>query len=200
LAPQARGLAYRIVERLGAIPRTEAEEQLALLASADRKELKRLGVRIGAETLWLPGLEGRAQRSLLAQLFLLHEGRKGTEAGQPAPLPMAAFERADPRLADALLLAAGYRRLGGFAIRFERLEAVALRLQHLASHKAVKCDAARAAALELPVDAITGVLNGLGYVAGGRAAEQRYRRRRDRPAPQSKVSSDSPFAALARWR
>ena len=45
-----------------------------------------------------------------------------------------------------------------------------------------------------------GVLNALGFVAGGRSADQGYRRRRTRAPKQPQVLPDSPFAALAQWR
>ncbi len=199
LSAPSRGLAYQLAEMLGAVPREEAREQLALLTKADRRDLARLGIRIGRETIWLPGLNGARARALLVQL---HELRAASQAGGAAPmvLPLGDLVPIGAGVSDALLLAAGYRRLGGFAIRFEKLETIANRLHQLATRKAIKWDAALAAALDLPEEAVKGVLNALGFVAGGRPADQAYRRRRRSAAGSIQARPDSPFAALSAWR
>jgi ATP-dependent RNA helicase SUPV3L1/SUV3 len=200
LAAHARGLAYQIAERLGAIARSAVVEQLGQLSRADRAELARLGVRIGRETIWLPGLNGAGQRALLVQLYRLWQGGPGNDMPEAITLPQGDFARLGPDLDEGLLLAAGYRRLGAFAVGFDRLERIANRLHKLARQKAIKWDAALAAALDVPEEGVKGLLNALGFVAGGRTSQPTYRRRPRRAPPASLAKPDSPFAALADWR
>ena len=61
----ARGIAWRLSEAWGLMPRDAVEADLAQLSKVERRALRELGVRIGAHTVWLPHLQARRARSLL---------------------------------------------------------------------------------------------------------------------------------------
>ncbi len=200
LTPQTRGIAFQIVEGLGAVPRRDIKAELKNLTPADRQNLHRLKIRLGRETLWLQGLNKRAQQRLLVLLRSLWEGSNHAAQVYVATLRKE-VETLDHSVSESLLLAAGYRRLGNMAIRFERLEILSQRLRKLAAAGAIKWDAALAAALDLPQEKVRGVLSALGYALGKN--EETYRplpKRSPKNRGPSIGSPDSPFAALADWR
>ncbi|MBC8239255.1 MAG: hypothetical protein H8E30_02145, partial [Alphaproteobacteria bacterium] len=51
-----RGLVYRLMEGMGSMPRTSAEEQVNALSRDDRRALKALGIRLGRSAIYMPGL------------------------------------------------------------------------------------------------------------------------------------------------
>jgi ATP-dependent RNA helicase SUPV3L1/SUV3 len=98
----ARGVAWRLAEAGGVIDRRAVEADLAALSRAERRDLRRLGVRIDAFCLCLPSQNGQAA---FAAAFADH-------------LP--------PAKADAL---AGRLRLGDIAADIAELEGLAARLR-----------------------------------------------------------------------
>ncbi len=52
----ARGVAYQLVEQSGVLDRRRADEHIRALSQSERRTLKRLGVRFGAFSLYLPAL------------------------------------------------------------------------------------------------------------------------------------------------
>lgn len=93
-----RGLAFRLIEAGGVIPRAEVERDLAALSQHERRTVKTFAIRIGAHSVWLPGaLKPRAR--LLAQAFVIQAFRPGDEplialpSPAPSPRTLAAFGR-----------------------------------------------------------------------------------------------------------
>jgi ATP-dependent RNA helicase SUPV3L1/SUV3 len=192
LAPVQRGIVFRLIEHLGAVPFADLREPLKLLGKDERAPLSALGVRLGRETVWIGGLNDKRQRRLLGLLLAVHRG------DDPERL------RGDPgALDEAALLALGKRRIGGRLFEFSALEHLAALLRRRAKAGALVADAATAAACKLEVAALEAVMRALGYHARGAdqaqdGAPRRFQqpRRRRRPAEPA-VPSGSPFAALA---
>ena len=69
-----RGLAYRLYENLGILPRNAVSEEVKGLDQEARAALRNLGVRFGAYHLTVPALLKPAPRSLAAQLWALKHG------------------------------------------------------------------------------------------------------------------------------
>lgn len=109
LPRSARGLAYRLVEHMGAIDRRQAHPQIAALDISARKALRDKGVRLGHATLWVNGLEGSEKRDLLGLLYLLFHGDPN---GDKASL-------------ETYHLARGERWIEGKILSFNRLEFIA---------------------------------------------------------------------------
>ena len=123
-----RGLAFTLVEGLGAVSRRSVAQQVAALTPDDRKTLASLGVTVGRLTLFLPALLRPDSARLRARLFAVQQGRPAVSGpdGEPS-VP------GDPRMPAAFYLACGYLPAGPRAVRLDRLEraaAVASRLSH----------------------------------------------------------------------
>jgi ATP-dependent RNA helicase SUPV3L1/SUV3 len=200
LSPVARGLAFQLIERLGAAPATQVDAALRAMGEEDRKALVGIGFRLGRETVWLSGLGDKRQRRLLALLLAIHRG------SDPARV------RGDEaQLDDDLLRALGKRRIGGHIFEFGDLERVAALLRRRARNGPVAADAETAAACRIDIAALEPVIRALGYHPRGHrkpkpdhveaeaAAPARVfakPKRRHRPEPPA-INTASPFAALA---
>jgi len=121
----ARGVAFRLVEALGAIRRDEAAEDITSLAQPDRAMLRKYGVRFGAFSIFMPALLKPAP----AHLILLLHGADAAQGGAidlptpPAPgLTSAALE---PNVPDFFYPALGFRVCGPRAVRLDMLERLA---------------------------------------------------------------------------
>ena len=78
----ARGIAFQLVEAMGSAPRRDLAPQLAALAPAQRARLRRLGVRFGEFTVFVPAtLKPRP----VALKCLLYSVRHGLDDAPPPP-------------------------------------------------------------------------------------------------------------------
>jgi len=99
-----RGLAFRLVEAGGVLPRRDVEGELTALSQVERRTLKTFGVRVGVHSLWLPA-DQKARGRGFAQAFWL---RESAGAGDPRALS-----------------ARGLRAAGGLTLALETLERMA---------------------------------------------------------------------------
>jgi ATP-dependent RNA helicase SUPV3L1/SUV3 len=74
-----RGLAFRLVEAGGVLPRRDVEAELTALSQVERRTVKTFGVRVGAHSVWLPG-DHRPRGRGFAQAFWAREGADATSA------------------------------------------------------------------------------------------------------------------------
>lgn len=172
-----RGLAFRLIEAGGLIPRREVERDLAALSQHERRTLKTFAIRVGAHSVWLPGVT-KPRGAALAQAFLPREAANGLAGEGLLPLP-------EPAPSARALSAFGRRAVDRWTAPVEALEALA--------------DAARAAGKE-PLSAEA--LDALGWTADQAKAIQAALRtpraeRAPRPGTPPPPPKDSPFAALA---
>ena len=128
LAPAARGIAFRLVENLGAIDRSEIAEEVRSLDQDARAGLRALGVRFGAYHIYVPPLLKPGPASLLLSLWALRNG--GLD--QPGLAELATLASSgrtsvpvDPSISSTLYRIAGYRTAGTRAIRIDILERLA---------------------------------------------------------------------------
>ncbi len=214
LSGAARGLAYQLAEDLGCLARTMVADQLAALSKAERKALTELGVRLGAQSIFVPALLKPRQRDVCALLQGLR--KDGVMLPCPEGDP-AAF--APPReLNEADLRALGYRLFenaaGRLALRADVLERLAYAALKRGRGGAFTPDAeltrlvggeARNLAVALPalgywtVDSEDGRSFHSRPPKGGRRSTKAPKTSRGRAkAPQAPSRpEDSPFAALA---
>ena len=193
----ARGLAYELVERFGALDRRAAEARIRLLSRNERRTLKALGVRFGAFSLFLPSLlEPKAQLLAFAYADLASPAWR-PDAGTLNPLP-----RPTPR-PQALALR-GLCAVGQFAapiVELERLDALA-RAAWPEGAGAIDVSDALLASLKWRRDDAHHILRALGYarVRDGEGSERavfRRRRKASDEGPLQTGSAATPFAALA---
>jgi len=196
LAGAARGLAFQVSEGMGLLPRAALAQQIAGLSAGDRRVLARLGLRLGAQSVWLPALARGEAPALLGLLWAIRCGIS------PPPLPRRrpASLTADPALPADYYQAVGYRLVGGVAVRPDALERLARLARQLASQGQFVATEALRAAVGCDQAALAALLQGLGYRQVGEgdlaafAARPRLAHRRQQTGKAR--SADSPFAKL----
>jgi ATP-dependent RNA helicase SUPV3L1/SUV3 len=193
----ARGLVHQLVEALGSAPRHGADAQVDALGEADRKDLARLGIRFGVESVFLPALLKPAHQRLRAVLWA---ASTGTAVAEPPGERVAIA--IDATLPPGFYEAVGYRVLGNQAIRVDMLERFAAEARRLArEHKdGFAAGPSLLSLVGLGAEAVAPVLEALGYAR----TDGRWRAARRPPSPRhgkprrdrETVNSDSPFAVL----
>ncbi len=124
----ARGIAFRLVEALGVIPRSEVAEEVKGLDQESRASLRKHGVRFGQYTVFLPLLLKPAPTRLRLVLWSLAENLEVfPESPPPGLVTMAAVPDAPPGYYSR----AGYRLAGERAIRIDMLERLADMIRNL---------------------------------------------------------------------
>ena len=124
----SRGLAYRLVETLGVLPRDTVAEEVKGLSQEDRAKLRAFGARFGAFNLYVPALLKPAPtelRLLLWALGLQKEGKLEPSALPQPPgqgLTSASFDRTTPK---GFYGVCGYRICGSRVVRIDMLERLA---------------------------------------------------------------------------
>lgn len=124
----SRGIAYRLVETLGVLPRDQVAEEVKALSQDERAKLRALGARFGAFNIYVPALLKPAAtelRLLLWALGLQKEGKLDPAALPQPPgqgLTSAAFDRSTPR---GFYGVCGYRICGSRVVRIDMLERLA---------------------------------------------------------------------------
>ncbi|MEO1135892.1 MAG: helicase, partial [Pseudomonadota bacterium] len=118
-----KGVAYRLVENFGATSRTQFGDDLKQIDQQERGKLRKLGVRFGEFTLFMPALLKPAPAALLTQLWALWTDRR------PADIPPPAAGRVSTVMSEnlphAYYYASGYRPSGVRAVRIDMLERLA---------------------------------------------------------------------------
>ena len=188
-----RGLAYRLVEAGGVLPRAGLERELRSLSQGERRALRSLGVRIGAFVLYAPELAGRALG--FARPFALAAAPDWT----PGSTGVVSLPAPSPAL-RALSLR-GLAPVGRYAAPIAQLERLdeLLRGASKQGGGVLFSDQAREE-LGWGEGEARAVLRALGFSPVGRAPSNVWRRkiepvRETRPAGAGAAAS--PFAALA---
>ena len=197
----ARGLAYRIVEGLGSVPRRSVMREVRELSREDRAALRSCGVRIGAETVFVPSLVKPAAVMWRALLWSVHANRT------PLDPPAAGLVTVSANAPAGFLEACGYREIGERAVRVDVLDRIAVDLQRQSRAGKLDIGAAQLNLLGLTMDAARPVFEALGYASRDTKDGIAWKRAaRPAPARQSagrrsrQPSSDSPFAKLRELR
>ena len=124
----ARGIAFRIVETLGVLPRETVLEDVKSLSQEDRAALRAQGVRFGAFHIFTPLLLKPAATELRLLLWALQLKKAGTLDLATLPMPpgqgltSAVFDRSTPR---GFYGVCGYRICGSRVVRIDMLERLA---------------------------------------------------------------------------
>jgi ATP-dependent RNA helicase SUPV3L1/SUV3 len=192
----ARGLAWRLAEAGGVLPRAQVEADVRALSQAERRALKSLGVRFGAFSLFLPALLQASARDFLAAFAGAQVRPWRPPIDQLSPLPA-------PPPSPKALAGRGLLAVGGLAAPVETLERLdaLLRAAPRQGGGTVVTDETLQA-LGWTADQAALVLRGLGFAPTARPTPGEpvaWRRRRTaaaKAAPQAAAPA-SPFAALA---
>ncbi|MGQ0483798.1 MAG: helicase-related protein [Hyphomicrobiales bacterium] len=128
LEGMVRGLAFRLVETLGVLPRDQVIEEVKSLSQDDRARLRAFGARFGAFHVFVPALLKPAPTELRLLLWALqlHKDGKLDLAALPQPpgqgLTSAVFDRTTPK---GFYGVCGYRICGTRVVRIDMLERLA---------------------------------------------------------------------------
>jgi ATP-dependent RNA helicase SUPV3L1/SUV3 len=205
LTGSARGLMYQVTEALGTVPRAAVADQLEAIDADDRKQLARLGLRLGRETVFLSPMLKPPQMAMRALLWCLHNERT---VAVPEPGRVSLSVERD--LPDQYYSAIGYRRLGPRALRVDMLERLSAELRKRARKGPFAVDAALLNLAGCSGEDFDGIVRALGYRPAHPDTDKEIlyaapKRRRRPHRPQSddrkRRQSDarhasSPFAAL----
>jgi ATP-dependent RNA helicase SUPV3L1/SUV3 len=191
----ARGLAWRLIEAGGVLDRAAVRADAKALSQVERRTLRGLGVRLGAFSIFMPGLFKPQARALVQALASREASGWRPSTERPSPLP-------SPPPSPRTLSAFGLRAVRSLAVPVEQLERLddLLRAGEKKAGGQVLSEPARDELGWSQAEAAE-ILRGLGFAPTNRpkAGEPTAWRRRaihDAPEPP-KPAPHSPFAALA---
>ena len=168
----ARGLAFRLEEAMGVLPRAEVAEEVKALGQDERGKLRRHGVRFGQFTIFMPALLKPAPTRLRLVLWALAQG-----LDEFPPAPPAGFvtvEMPSRPMPEGYWQMAGYRPAGKRAIRVDMLERLADLIRDKDTRGGFEATADMLSITGLTLEQFADLMQGLGYRA----------ERGERPKPQ----------------
>lgn len=128
LSGTSRGIAFRLVETLGVLPRDQVAQEIKGLTQDERGALRKFGVRFGAFNIFVPLLLKPAATQLRLLLWGLEKSKDGKFSVETLPEPpgqgltSAIFDRSTPR---GFYGVCGYRICGPRVVRIDMLERLA---------------------------------------------------------------------------
>ena len=196
LTGTARGLAFQLVENMGALPRAPVASLVEGLEKTDRKALARHGVRLGVSHIYLTALAKPGAVELRGLLWAVKH-----KLSLPVPIPPPGRVSVESAGAPpAFWEAIGYPAAGPRAVRVDMLDRLETEMLKRAKEGGAVAEPALGQMIGVSPEELGGVLKGLGYtrsVAEDGAVTWRRRRghhakpRRDKP-----INTDHPFAKL----
>ena len=191
-----RGIAYRLLENLGSLPRKSLARELRELSREDRGTLRSYGVKFGTESVFLPGLLKPRAVTWRAMLWTAYNNH--------APLdPPPAGHVTVPLTEDmpaTFLEGCGYRALGSRAVRIDILDRVATELRVLSQEGSFRVADTHLNLLGLSMSDARPIVTRLGYVEQEENhwtwAGHKSRKMRPRRPARDLADRDSPFAML----
>jgi ATP-dependent RNA helicase SUPV3L1/SUV3 len=158
----ARGLAFRLVESLGVIPRAVVAQDVKSLDQDARGLLRKHGVRFGQFTLFMPLLLKPAPTRLRLVLSSLHQGRDEFPEAPPPGLVTIPVEEGVSR---DVYTEAGYRAAGARAVRIDMLERLADLLRSEDTRSGFEASPDMLSITGMTLEQFADLLQGLGYSA-----------------------------------
>ena len=162
LTGMARGIAFRLVEALGVLPRAEIADDVKALDQDGRASLRKHGVRFGQYTVFLPLLLKPAPTRLRLVLWSL---ASGFEVFPEAPPPGLVTVAAVPDAPPGYYPRAGYRLAGERAIRIDMLERLADMIRALDLRAGFEAAPEMLSITGLGLEQFARLMQGMGYVA-----------------------------------
>ena len=176
LSGPSKGIAFQVGEGLGALPRRNVAEQINVLGGDERHSLRKLGIVIGRESIFMPALLKPAAVRARGLLWLLWENVTGRWQSPPPG-------RVSVRIGDTpndYLNAVGYRPVGRLAVRADMLERLSAHAWALGRKGPFAIDTEFLSLAGCTLEDMDGVLKGLGF----------------RPVPAPKNDAVAPPAPL----
>jgi ATP-dependent RNA helicase SUPV3L1/SUV3 len=158
----ARGVAFRLVEGYGLVPRSEIAEDIKSLDQEARGQLRKHGVRFGQFTIFLPLLLKPAPTRLRLALWALGQGLDTIPVSPPPGLVTIPHETDRP---EGYYLMSGYRPAASRAIRIDMLERLADMLRGKDTRGGFEATADMLSITGLTLEQFVDLMGGLGYKA-----------------------------------
>jgi len=162
LTGMARGIAFRIVESMGVLPRAEVAEDIKGLDQEQRGMLRKHGVRFGQFTIFQQLMLKPAPTRLRLVLWSLTTGlQEFPEAPPPGLVTVPAVEGAP----TGYYAHAGYRLAGDRAIRIDMLERLADMIRGQDTRAGFEANPDMLSITGLTLEQFANLMEGLGYKA-----------------------------------
>jgi ATP-dependent RNA helicase SUPV3L1/SUV3 len=190
LTGMARGIAFRLVEALGIVPRGEIADDVKALDQESRASLRKHGVRFGQHTVFQPLLLKPAPTRLRLVLWSL---AAGFDVFPEAPPPGLVTVPAQPGVPAGYYPRAGYRLAGDRAIRIDMLERLADMIRNLDARTGFEATPEMLSITGLGLDQFARLMQGLGFQATpGSRPKRRPAPAAEAPAPTAAATSGDP--------
>ncbi len=186
LSGMARGIAFRLVESLGILPRSEIADDVKALDQDQRAGLRKHGVRFGQYTVFQPPMLKPAPTRLRLVLWSLKEG---LDIFPEAPPPGLVTVPATPGAPAGYYPRAGYRLAGERAIRIDMLERLADMIRNLDARAGFEATPDMLSITGLGLDQFAALMRGMGYQA---TEGTRAKRRAAATPPATRVAGETP--------
>ena len=158
----ARGVAFRLVEGYGIVPRAEIADDIKALDQDARGLLRKHGVRFGQFTIFMPLLLKPAPTRLRLALWALEKGLDHVPDSPPPGLVTIPHETERP---DGYYTMSGYRPAASRAIRIDMLERLADMLRGKDTRGGFEATADMLSITGLTLEQFADLMGGLGYRA-----------------------------------
>ncbi|MEM0948237.1 MAG: helicase-related protein [Pseudomonadota bacterium] len=193
----AKGFAFRMVEALGVIPRTEVASDVKALDQDARASLRKHGIRFGQFTIFLPALLKPAPTRLRLVLWSLSRGLTEFPESPPPGLVTVPTAKDAPEGYHDM---AGYRAAGERAIRIDMLERLADMLRAEDSRGGFEAKAEMLSITGMTLEQFANLMGGLGYKSsrGQRIKEKAKTSDMDTPSEAEVETAAAPAETEAR--
>ena len=158
----ARGFAFRMVESLGVLPRSDVAQEVKDLDQESRGALRKHGIRFGQFTIFMPLLLKPAPTRLRLVLWSLAQGLQDFPEAPPPGLVTVPALKDGPKGYDTM---SGYRAAGERAIRIDMLERLADMLRVEDSRGGFEAKADMLSITGMTLEQFADLMQGLGYRA-----------------------------------
>lgn len=158
----ARGMAFRLVEAMGVLPRAGVAAEVKELDQDARALLRKHGVRFGQFTIFLPALLKPAPTRLRLVLWSLANGLETFPESPPPGLVTIPNLAEVPRQHYTL---SGYHPAGERAIRIDMLERLADLVRQKDSRAGFEASPEMLSITGMTLEQFAGLMQGLGYAA-----------------------------------
>lgn len=183
LTGTGRGIAFRISEKLGILPRREVSKEIGSLSQAERRPLRALGVRFGYRYLFVPALLRPEATRWRLMLWGLAQDRRDIAP----PPPGLANLPTDLTAPEDYYPVSGFHRCGARAVRIDLLERLDDFIRKADTGEGFESNQDMLSVSGCSPNELCEVLEGLGYVA--------ERRERKTPPNTAPVADTEPAEA-----
>jgi len=206
LSAPAKGLVFQLAESLGSAPRRVVETQISALGTDGRRAVRRLGVRVGRECVFMPALLRAAHIEAKVLLWTAWAGHDNPPAAIPEGRVSISVE---PDIPATFYWAVGYMPTGRLAVRVDMLERLAEQAWTLLRKGPFAPSPELMSIIGCGTEDISAILGALGFRKVNVKSEERFAAPKKGRRPAAKKSSrttqpsrvsDSPFAKLRELR